>query len=413
MSRPEKSEAFILQLKAKSGSIKPEEQERLDLLQTKMSGFFREKIQRAIKAPSGLIPIHSPQRPQPVQPKIEIKPTQKNLFNSDAPKLLKVTSNPSDDLRQRKIPFNPIGLQTQNTKPIAPTNVVQQKAQSKLQTSEQKEREYLSNLEPNLIKLPVVKIPPIQPKQSNNDTGFADSFVAQVINRTSSNSTNIPIEQANLITEKVAPHKLTALDGVALKPKSKSEFAESFIPQVINRTNKKQNNSLEETSSLALLATEKVAPHKLTALDGIALKPKAKIEFDEPTHKIQFKDLENKPLSLKNQSRATFTLKQTQPDRFDPIQSQAAVNSNKKRSPQIENNSTTPDLQTFPTSIAEAKQAILSTIAGWAKDIPGYYLLRVILGKDPITKESIPRNAANIIRGVISLIPGGDAFINK
>ena len=75
--RQDKSEAFILQLKAKSGSIKPEEQERLDLLQTKMSGFFREKIQRAIKAPSGLIPIHSPQRPQPVQPKIEIKPTQK------------------------------------------------------------------------------------------------------------------------------------------------------------------------------------------------------------------------------------------------------------------------------------------------------------------------------------------------
>ena len=243
--------------------------------------------------------------------------------------------------------------------------------------------------------MPVVKIPPIQPKQSNNDTGFADSFVAQVINRTSSNSTNIPIEQANLITEKVAPHKLTALDGIALKPKSKSKFADSFIPQVINRTNNKQNSSLEETSSLA------------------PLKPKSKSKFDQPTHKIQFKDLENKPLELKSEPRATFTLKQSQLDQFDPIQSQAAVNSNKKRSPQIENNSTTPDLQTFPTSIAEAKQAILSTIAGWAQDIPGYYLLRVILGKDLITKESIPRNAANIIRGVISLIPGGERLYQQ
>ena len=56
---------------------------------------------------------------------------------------------------------------------------------------------------------------------------------------------------------------------------------------------------------------------------------------------------------------------------------------------------------------------ILSAIAGLAKNIPGYYLLGVILGFDPITRESIPRSAANKIRGIISLIPGGEILYQQ
>ena len=95
------------------------------------------------------------------------------------------------------------------------------------------------------------------------------------------------------------------------------------------------------------------------------------------------------------------------------IQRNTRANSHKVPSFSIKNYNATPNIQKFPTSIAEAKQAILGKIAGWAQDIPGYYLLRVILGKDPISEESVPRTSANIIRGVISLIPGGERLYQQ
>jgi phage-related protein len=54
------------------------------------------------------------------------------------------------------------------------------------------------------------------------------------------------------------------------------------------------------------------------------------------------------------------------------------------------------------------KHALLSWLSTFANDIPGYHLLTVILEQDPFTQEEVPRNATNLIRGFMSLMPGGE-----
>ena len=56
---------------------------------------------------------------------------------------------------------------------------------------------------------------------------------------------------------------------------------------------------------------------------------------------------------------------------------------------------------------------ILDYVKDKANDIPGYPLLTVILGRDPITDKPVERNAINMIRGVMSLIPGGNALFEN
>ena len=58
---------------------------------------------------------------------------------------------------------------------------------------------------------------------------------------------------------------------------------------------------------------------------------------------------------------------------------------------------------------------ILTAIKDWligqlkthAHKVPGYPLLTVILGKDPVTQEEVPRTAENFIKGFMSFVPGG------
>jgi len=49
----------------------------------------------------------------------------------------------------------------------------------------------------------------------------------------------------------------------------------------------------------------------------------------------------------------------------------------------------------------------LEFIRDHARAIPGYDMLGFILGRDPITQAAVPRNAANMIRAVMGLWPGG------
>ena len=51
-----------------------------------------------------------------------------------------------------------------------------------------------------------------------------------------------------------------------------------------------------------------------------------------------------------------------------------------------------------------AKNRVLGQLAQWAKRIPGFDLLTVILGKDPISDQPVERNATNLIRGVLGLL---------
>ncbi|MEO0536676.1 MAG: DUF4157 domain-containing protein [Cyanobacteria bacterium P01_A01_bin.123] len=71
------------------------------------------------------------------------------------------------------------------------------------------------------------------------------------------------------------------------------------------------------------------------------------------------------------------------------------------------------DVWTFASTVAFKvleliKNALLGWLSTFATDIPGYHLLTVILEQDPFTQEAVPRNATNLIRGFMSLIPGGE-----
>jgi len=48
-----------------------------------------------------------------------------------------------------------------------------------------------------------------------------------------------------------------------------------------------------------------------------------------------------------------------------------------------------------------------------ARSIPGYDLLGFILGRDPLTQQPVERNAVNLIRGVLGLVPGGAAMFEN
>ncbi|MEL6131905.1 MAG: DUF4157 domain-containing protein [Bacteroidota bacterium] len=55
------------------------------------------------------------------------------------------------------------------------------------------------------------------------------------------------------------------------------------------------------------------------------------------------------------------------------------------------------------------KNALLSFMASFADDIPGFHLLTVIIEKNPFTDEAVPKTTENIIRGFMGLVPGGEA----
>ncbi|MGV0025308.1 eCIS core domain-containing protein [Phormidesmis priestleyi] len=58
--------------------------------------------------------------------------------------------------------------------------------------------------------------------------------------------------------------------------------------------------------------------------------------------------------------------------------------------------------------VAFIKEAILRPVGNFAKGLPIYPLLTVILGKDPITDEIVERNATSVIRGILLILPGGE-----
>jgi hypothetical protein len=69
------------------------------------------------------------------------------------------------------------------------------------------------------------------------------------------------------------------------------------------------------------------------------------------------------------------------------------------------------------SAVADAAGAIrdrvLQFLSEHANSIPGFQLLTVILGRNPFTGQAVERNAVNLIRGFMGLIPGGDALFEK
>lgn len=72
-----------------------------------------------------------------------------------------------------------------------------------------------------------------------------------------------------------------------------------------------------------------------------------------------------------------------------------------QRSPQISTTVTPPPVQRLGI------QDALDYFADKASNIPGYMMLTVLLGFNPISMRSVSRTAANLLRALIELIPGG------
>lgn len=59
------------------------------------------------------------------------------------------------------------------------------------------------------------------------------------------------------------------------------------------------------------------------------------------------------------------------------------------------------------------KDALLGWLSEHARAVPGFELLTVILEQDPFTGERVERTARNLIRGFITLLPGGAATFDQ
>lgn len=54
------------------------------------------------------------------------------------------------------------------------------------------------------------------------------------------------------------------------------------------------------------------------------------------------------------------------------------------------------------------KRSLLNWLSSFAHEIPGFHLLTVIAGRNPLTEEEVPLTPTNLIRGFMSLMPGGE-----
>jgi hypothetical protein len=54
------------------------------------------------------------------------------------------------------------------------------------------------------------------------------------------------------------------------------------------------------------------------------------------------------------------------------------------------------------------KEALMVRLSAWARTVRGYFLVTVIIGRDPFTGAQVPRNVENIIHGFMSLMEGGE-----
>ena len=55
------------------------------------------------------------------------------------------------------------------------------------------------------------------------------------------------------------------------------------------------------------------------------------------------------------------------------------------------------------------REAVLGKLSAWAKKQRGYFLVTVLIGKDPFTRAKVQRNTENIIHGFFSLMSDGEA----
>ena len=108
-------------------------------------------------------------------------------------------------------------------------------------------------------------------------------------------------------------------------------------------------------------------------------------------------------------------------NKFTPAETSIQRHNISMISPLIQRNAVWDGLKSFGSGVVDlttgdlegAKRKLLDPVADFASGMPGYPLLTVVLGKDPIKDQPVERNATNLVRGVLSLAPGGDALFQN
>ena len=70
-------------------------------------------------------------------------------------------------------------------------------------------------------------------------------------------------------------------------------------------------------------------------------------------------------------------------------------------------------VQHSPEQVQRLPGFITERLASYARHIPGYTLLTVVIGHDPLAGRAVMRTASNFIGGLLGLIPGGTALYDK
>jgi hypothetical protein len=63
--------------------------------------------------------------------------------------------------------------------------------------------------------------------------------------------------------------------------------------------------------------------------------------------------------------------------------------------------------------LALIKKSLLAWLSEFVHQVPGFHLVTVIIRRNPFTGEAVPRTPENIIRGFITLLPGGNAIYER
>lgn len=64
-------------------------------------------------------------------------------------------------------------------------------------------------------------------------------------------------------------------------------------------------------------------------------------------------------------------------------------------------------------AITWLKETFMQPLSNFCREIPGYGLVTVLLGRDPFTNVAVPRSAINVVRAFAEFIPGGTEKVNQ
>jgi hypothetical protein len=64
-------------------------------------------------------------------------------------------------------------------------------------------------------------------------------------------------------------------------------------------------------------------------------------------------------------------------------------------------------------AMAWLKETFMQPLANFCREIPGYGIVKVMLGRDPFTNAVVPRTALNVVNAFAELIPGGTEKVNQ